>query len=124
MGVLNREALLAAKPATKVVPAEALGGDVCIRKLPAPTRLRLAGKYAGELSDEQQFNFAVDALLESICDESGALLLDPQSETDFAELANKDYDGLRGIFEEVLTFNSMTKKALEDAEKKSESSPS
>lgn len=124
MGVLTGDAIRAAKPKTTIVPAEAWGGDICIRKLSAPTRLRLAGKYTGELTDEQQFHFAVDALLESICDDTGSLLFDPQSEADFAELAGKEYDCLSGIFAEVLKFNGMTKQALEDAEKKSESSPS
>lgn len=124
MALLSGDQIRTARPITKVVPAEAWGGEVCIRKLSAPTRLRLAGKYNGELSQDEQFAFAVDALLESLCDEAGTLLFDPQSENDRTALAEQDYDCLKSVFDASLTFNGMTKSALEEAEKKSESSPS
>lgn len=127
MGILTRAALeaLAAKPTdVKTVSIPEFGGDICIRVMTSGERgawerscikkIGSDGKAEPDLADQRE-----KLLVRALCDETGKrLFLDHE----FPQIRGLDSRGVDKLFEEVRQFNKLSKNAVEEAEKNSETS--
>jgi hypothetical protein len=116
----TRETLRRLRP--KVTTVETAEGPVFVRAMSGVGRMEYF-RLVREAGDGGMAPMHEIAAL-GLCDQDGTLVFDVENPADLAELAAFDGDVLQRICMALLDTSGMSARAQEDAEKKSDASPS
>lgn len=117
MGFLTRDEILNRDDSKRErVDVPEWGGSIYVRTMTGSQR-----DYAETAFEKDRRKFRGYVAAMTVCDENGELLF---KETDITALSQKSASALDRVLETAARLNGMTKAAVEELEKNSESSPS